>query len=114
MFRITKGGGFQLKNYDPGDTCGLKLDKHEASTASSAEGVGSREVSGATVTMVFRSRSDPSKKWRGRPSFLFPLLVFFLEGDRLARNVAYASDLLLCLGDQFPCGGIPSGVSLHL
>lgn len=63
---------------------------------------------------VFRSRGDPSKKWRGRPSFLFPLLVFFLEGDRLARNVAYASDLLLCLGDQFPCGGIPSGVSLHL
>jgi PPK2 family polyphosphate:nucleotide phosphotransferase len=30
-FRITKGEGFQLKNYDPGDTCGLKLDKGEAS-----------------------------------------------------------------------------------
>ena len=30
-FRITKGGAFQLKNYDPGDTCGLKLDKGEAS-----------------------------------------------------------------------------------
>jgi PPK2 family polyphosphate:nucleotide phosphotransferase len=30
-FRITKGAGFQLKNYDPGDTCGLKLDKGEAS-----------------------------------------------------------------------------------
>jgi PPK2 family polyphosphate:nucleotide phosphotransferase len=30
-FRITKGDGFQLKNYDPGDTCGLKLDKGEAS-----------------------------------------------------------------------------------
>lgn len=30
-FRITKGDGFQLKNYDPGDTCGLKLDKSEAS-----------------------------------------------------------------------------------
>ena len=30
-FRITKGRGFQLKNYDPGDTCGLKLDKGEAS-----------------------------------------------------------------------------------
>src|SRR5215475_7111223 len=30
-FRITKGKGFQLKNYDPGDTCGLKLDKGEAS-----------------------------------------------------------------------------------
>lgn len=30
-FRITKGEGFQLKNYDPGDTCGLKLDKDEAS-----------------------------------------------------------------------------------
>ena len=26
-FRITKGQGFQLKNHDPGDTCGLKLDK---------------------------------------------------------------------------------------
>ena len=26
-FRITKGEGFQLKNYDPGETCGLKLDK---------------------------------------------------------------------------------------
>jgi len=29
-FRITKGEDFQLKNYDPGDTCGLKLDKGEA------------------------------------------------------------------------------------
>ena len=26
-FRITKGKGFRLKNFDPGDTCGLKLDK---------------------------------------------------------------------------------------
>ena len=30
-FRITKGAGFQLKSYDPGNTCGLKLDKGEAS-----------------------------------------------------------------------------------
>src|SRR5262252_3877379 len=30
-FRITKGKDFRLKNYDPGDTCGLKLDKGEAS-----------------------------------------------------------------------------------
>jgi len=30
-FRITKGDGFQLKNYDPGDTCGLKLRKEESS-----------------------------------------------------------------------------------
>jgi PPK2 family polyphosphate:nucleotide phosphotransferase len=29
-FLITKGKGFQLKNFDPGDTCGLK-DKGEAS-----------------------------------------------------------------------------------
>jgi PPK2 family polyphosphate:nucleotide phosphotransferase len=29
-FRITKGKGFQLKDFDPGDTCGLKLDKGEA------------------------------------------------------------------------------------
>src|SRR5215813_8821242 len=31
LFRVTKGEGFQLKNYDPGDTCGLKVDKGEAS-----------------------------------------------------------------------------------
>jgi PPK2 family polyphosphate:nucleotide phosphotransferase len=31
-FRITKGKGFRLKNYDPGDTCGLtKQNKGEAS-----------------------------------------------------------------------------------
>jgi len=30
-FRITKGEGVRLKNYDPGDTCGLKLEKGEAS-----------------------------------------------------------------------------------
>ena len=30
-FRITDGEGFRLKNYDPGDTRGLKLDKGEAS-----------------------------------------------------------------------------------
>jgi PPK2 family polyphosphate:nucleotide phosphotransferase len=30
-YRITKGEGFQLKNYDPGDTCGLKMGKAEAS-----------------------------------------------------------------------------------
>jgi PPK2 family polyphosphate:nucleotide phosphotransferase len=30
-FRIIKGKGFKLKNYDPGDTCGLKLDKRKAS-----------------------------------------------------------------------------------
>jgi PPK2 family polyphosphate:nucleotide phosphotransferase len=30
-FRITKDAGFQLKHHDPGDTCGLKLDKGEAS-----------------------------------------------------------------------------------
>ena len=29
-FRITKGKGFQLKDFDPGDTRGLKLDKGEA------------------------------------------------------------------------------------
>jgi PPK2 family polyphosphate:nucleotide phosphotransferase len=30
-FRVTSGEPFQLKNFDPGDTCGLKLDKGEAS-----------------------------------------------------------------------------------
>jgi PPK2 family polyphosphate:nucleotide phosphotransferase len=30
-FRITKSDGFKLKKYDPGDTCGLKLGKREAS-----------------------------------------------------------------------------------
>jgi PPK2 family polyphosphate:nucleotide phosphotransferase len=29
-FRITKGKGFRLKDFDPADTCGLKLDKGEA------------------------------------------------------------------------------------
>ena len=29
-FRITKGKGFQLKDFDPGDTRGLKLEKSEA------------------------------------------------------------------------------------
>ena len=29
-FRITKGKNFKLKNFDPDDTCGLKLDKAEA------------------------------------------------------------------------------------
>jgi PPK2 family polyphosphate:nucleotide phosphotransferase len=29
-FRITKGKGFRLKDFDPTDTCGLRLDKGEA------------------------------------------------------------------------------------
>jgi len=29
-FRVAKGKDFQLKHFDPGDTCGLKLDKGEA------------------------------------------------------------------------------------
>jgi PPK2 family polyphosphate:nucleotide phosphotransferase len=29
-FRITKAEDFQLKDFDPGDTCGLKMDKGEA------------------------------------------------------------------------------------
>jgi len=29
-FRITKGKGFRLTDFDPGDTCGLQLDKGEA------------------------------------------------------------------------------------
>jgi PPK2 family polyphosphate:nucleotide phosphotransferase len=29
-YRITKGKGFRLKNFDPGDTCGLLVDKGEA------------------------------------------------------------------------------------
>ena len=29
-FRITKGKGFRLKDFDPVDTCGLKLEKGEA------------------------------------------------------------------------------------
>src|SRR5262249_20884727 len=29
-FRITKGKGFRLKDFDPGDTRGLKMDKGEA------------------------------------------------------------------------------------
>ena len=29
-FRITKGKGFRLKNFDPGDTCDLQIDKGEA------------------------------------------------------------------------------------
>ena len=30
-FRVTKGDGFQLKNFDPGDTLGLKMSRGEAS-----------------------------------------------------------------------------------
>ena len=30
-FRITDGKGFRLRDFDPGDTRGLKLDKGEAS-----------------------------------------------------------------------------------
>jgi PPK2 family polyphosphate:nucleotide phosphotransferase len=30
-FRITKSAGFKLADFDPGDTCGLRLDKGEAS-----------------------------------------------------------------------------------
>ena len=30
-FRITKGKDFRLKDFDPGDTCGLKMEKGEAS-----------------------------------------------------------------------------------
>jgi polyphosphate kinase 2 (PPK2 family) len=29
-FRITKGKNFRLKDFDPADTCGLKMDKGEA------------------------------------------------------------------------------------
>jgi PPK2 family polyphosphate:nucleotide phosphotransferase len=29
-FRVAKGKGFQLKDFDPGDTLGLKMDKQEA------------------------------------------------------------------------------------
>ena len=29
-FRVTKGKGFRLKDFDPGDTLGLKMDKEEA------------------------------------------------------------------------------------
>jgi PPK2 family polyphosphate:nucleotide phosphotransferase len=29
-FRIQKGKGFRLKDFDPGDTCGLRLDKGDA------------------------------------------------------------------------------------
>jgi hypothetical protein len=29
-FRITKGHGFQLKDFDPADTCGVKMEKGEA------------------------------------------------------------------------------------
>lgn len=29
-FRVTKDEGFRLKDFDPGDTCGLQLDKGEA------------------------------------------------------------------------------------
>jgi polyphosphate kinase 2 (PPK2 family) len=29
-FRITKGKGFRLRDFGPGDTCGLRLDKGEA------------------------------------------------------------------------------------
>jgi PPK2 family polyphosphate:nucleotide phosphotransferase len=29
-FRVTKGKGFRLKDFDPGDTCGLKMDKGDA------------------------------------------------------------------------------------
>jgi PPK2 family polyphosphate:nucleotide phosphotransferase len=29
-FRVTKGKGFKLTDFDPGDTCGLRLDKGEA------------------------------------------------------------------------------------
>ena len=29
-FSVTKGDGFRLKDFDPGSTCGLQLDKGEA------------------------------------------------------------------------------------
>ncbi|MGA7527857.1 MAG: hypothetical protein WBW11_11605, partial [Pseudolabrys sp.] len=29
-YRITKGKGFRLKDFDPGDTCGLQIEKAEA------------------------------------------------------------------------------------
>ena len=31
-FRITKGKGFRLTDFDPGDTCGLRMDKSEAAS----------------------------------------------------------------------------------
>ena len=40
-FRVTKGKGFQLKDFDPGDTRGLKLDKGEAAELLNAEPSGS-------------------------------------------------------------------------
>ncbi len=30
-YRITEGKHFRLKDFDPGDTCGLTLDKGQAS-----------------------------------------------------------------------------------
>src|SRR5262245_66057888 len=31
-FRITEGKNFRLKDFDPGDTCGLQMEKGEAAT----------------------------------------------------------------------------------
>src|SRR3982074_3280923 len=42
-FRVTKGKGFRLKDFDPGDTCGLKMDKGDAAELLHAALPGSRK-----------------------------------------------------------------------
>jgi hypothetical protein len=68
-FRITKGEDFRLKDFDPGDTCGLQLDKGEAAelrrrmVASSCHisqnSHGTRELTGQIILTAKEVRVRP-------------------------------------------------------
>jgi hypothetical protein len=59
-FRITKGKNLRLKDFAPDDTCGLKLDKGEATrTAPTRHSVARRRAGNARHILAFFNKLPP-------------------------------------------------------
>src|SRR5215831_9806269 len=85
-FRITRGDGFQLKSFDPGDTLGLKMDKGEASELlQQARHVGRESAGGPGLLVQAALTGGPRSR----------LHVAILEASPRARTHRDLQPLLL-------------------
>jgi hypothetical protein len=85
-YRINKGKGFRLKDFNPGDTCSLRLDKGEATDL----------LHGGSAWLAEERTSD--NKWFGRLPVAAAIVEAMARLDLAYRKVDAAKKKELAAG----------------
>jgi hypothetical protein len=86
-YRITKGKGFRLKDFDPGDTCGLQIEKAEATDllqAGTAWPAEEQDMLYAQDRWSLRQRQHDQSRHVGRQSAGMPSIL--VQATIIGRN----------------------------